>query len=88
VARGICRSEQGKSELAANDFNYAASLYSQGGEKEQAMQLKQAAEKVADSDEKGTAKGNGAGSKALSGALSALQFLAPIAAKAFLPMGF
>ena len=88
VARGICRSKQGKTELAVSDFNYAASLYSQGGENELATQLKQAAEKVVASSENETTKGNGAGSKALSGALSALQFLVPIAAKALLPMGF
>jgi len=88
VARGICRSEQGNTELAASDFNYASNLYAQGGEQEQASQLKQAAERVVASREKDSAKGNGAGSKALSGALSTLQFLVPIAAKVFLPMGF
>jgi len=87
VARGICRSEQGKSKLAADDFNYAASLYGERGEQEQALQLKQAAEKVAASAKSETPGGNGAGSKALGGALAALQFLAPLAAKAFLPMG-
>ena len=87
VARGICRSEQGKSELAANDFNYAASLYGERGEQEQAQQLKQAAEKLVASAKSEPPGGNGAGSKALGGALAALQFLAPLAAKAFLPMG-
>lgn len=88
VARGISRIEQGKMSLAASDFNYAAGLYSQGGEQEQAIQLKQAAEKIVASSEKNTGKGTGAGSKALSGALSALQLLVPIAAKALLPLGF
>ena len=88
VARGICRSEQGKSELAASDFNYAAGLYAERGELEQSQQLKQAAETVVASAKSDDAGGNGAGSKALSGALAAFQFLAPIAAKAFLPMGF
>ena len=88
VARGICRSEQGKTELAASDFNYASSLYAQGGEVVQAEQLKQAAEKLAKADDSNGESGNGAGSKALGGVLSAFQFLAPIAAKAFLPMGF
>ena len=87
VARGICRSEQGKSKIAANDFNYAASLYGERGEQEQALQLKQAAEKVVASAKSPPPGGNGAGSKALGGALAALQFLAPLAAKAFLPMG-
>lgn len=93
VARGICRSEQGKRELAANDFNYAASLYRERGEPQHALQLKQAAETLATrslaaSTGSTTTSSNGAGSKALSGALSVLQFLAPLAAKAFLPMGF
>ena len=88
VARGICRAEQGKTALAASDFNYASSLYAQGGEQKQAMQLKEAAEKIVTTSEKDTEKGNGTGSKALSGALSALQFMVPIAAKALMPMGF
>jgi tetratricopeptide (TPR) repeat protein len=88
VARGICRGEQGKSELAANDFNYAASLYAQLSETEQATQLKQAAAKVAQAPESGKEGGNSAGSAMLSGAITAFQFLAPLAAKAFLPMGF
>lgn len=87
VARGICRGEQGKTDLAASDFNYAASLYGERGEQEQALQLKQAAEKVVASSKSESPGGNGAGSKALGGALAALQFLAPLAAKAFLPMG-
>lgn len=87
VARGISRSEQGKTVLAANDFNYAASLYGERGEQEQVLQLKQAAETVMASTKPNTPDGNGAGSKALSGALAAFQFLAPLAAKAFLPMG-
>jgi uncharacterized protein YjbI with pentapeptide repeats len=88
VARGICRSEQGKTDLAASDFNYAASLYGERGEQEQALQLKQAAEKVVASAKSESPGGNGAGSQALSGVLSAFQFLAPIGVKAFLPVGF
>ena len=87
VARGICRGEQGKTDLAASDFNHAASLYAQRGEQEQAQQLKQAAETMGKVKPENNAVGNGAGSKALGGALAAFQFLAPIAAKAFLPMG-
>ena len=87
VARGICRSEQGKKGLAASDFNYAASLYAQRGELEQAEQLKVAAEKVAKAPESTTEGGNGAGSTAVSGILSAFQFLAPLAIKGLLPLG-
>jgi tetratricopeptide (TPR) repeat protein len=87
VARGICRTEQGKTALAASDFNYAASLYSQGGEVTQAEQLKQAAETIGKADESNGEGGNGAGSKALSGILSAFQFLAPLAMKGLIPLG-
>jgi tetratricopeptide (TPR) repeat protein len=87
VARGICRSEQGKKEQAASDFNYAASLYTQRGEMKQAEQLKLAAEKVAKAPESTTEGGNGAGSAAVSAILSAFQFLAPLAIKGLLPLG-
>ena len=88
VARAICRSEQSKLELAASDFNYAASMYGERGEQEQALKLKQAAETVTASTKSDSPSGNGAGSKALGGALSVLQFLMPLAAKAFIPLGF
>jgi uncharacterized protein YjbI with pentapeptide repeats len=87
VARGICRIEQGKTALAASDFNYAASLYSAGGEVAQAEQLKQAAEKLTEPEESNSEGGNGAGSKALGGILSAFQFLAPLAMKGIIPLG-
>ena len=87
VARGICRSEQGKTELAASDFNYASSLYAQRGEGVQAEQLKQAAEKLTEPEESNSEGGNGAGSKALGGILSAFQFLAPLAMKGIIPLG-
>jgi tetratricopeptide (TPR) repeat protein len=87
VARGICRGEQGKTDLAASDFNYAATLYGERGQEEQALQLKQAAEQVVTSAKSESRGGSGAGSKALGSALAAFQFLAPLAAKAFLPMG-
>ncbi|WP_254994357.1 pentapeptide repeat-containing protein [Cyanobium sp. Aljojuca 7D2] len=88
VARGICRSEQGKIELATRDFSYAANLYRKGGEVSQAEQLQQAAEKLAKADEDNSKGGNGAGGKAISGALAVFQYLAPIAANAFMPLGF
>ena len=37
VARGITRNEQGNRQLAARDFEYAASLYEQGGEASQGL---------------------------------------------------
>ena len=51
-------------------------------------ELKQAAEQVVTSAKSESRGGSGAGSKALGSALAAFQFLAPLAAKAFLPMGW
>lgn len=87
VARGICRIEQGKTALAASDFNYAASIYSQGGEVAQAEQLKKAAEILIKPEDRNSEGGNGAGSKALGGIMAALQFLAPLAMKGLMPLG-
>lgn len=88
IARAITRSELGKRQLAAADFDYAASLYAAGGEMAQADQLRQAAKQVSADPSKPGGGGNGLGSMAISGALGALQFLAPLAAKAFLPVPF
>ncbi len=86
VARGISRSEQGNTQLAAADFNYAASLYRQRGEEPEAKELELAAKTVTQPDKKARS-GNGMGSQALGGALAALKFLAPLAGKALLPIG-
>ncbi|MCP9926660.1 pentapeptide repeat-containing protein [Cyanobium sp. CH-040] len=92
LARAITRSQQGKSEDAANDFTYAAGLYEAAGERDTATQLRQAAEQVKAAPDRPEGGGNGLGMAAIggavSGALGALQFLAPIAAKAFLPLPF
>ena len=80
VARGISRGQQGKTELAANDFNYAASLYEQGGETSQAEQLRAAAKQLGqDNGQKG---GNGFGSQVLKGLVFTFGALAPLAIKA------
>jgi uncharacterized protein YjbI with pentapeptide repeats len=81
VARGIVRSEQGKNELAAKDFGYAAALYQQEGEVAFSSQLTDASKKLVASPNKPPG-GNNIGSQMVSGALSAIQFLAPLAAKA------
>ena len=80
VARGISRGQQGKTELAANDFNYAASLYEQGGETSQAEQLRAAAKQLGQGN--GQKGGNGFGSQVLNGLVSAFGALAPLAIKA------
>jgi tetratricopeptide (TPR) repeat protein len=87
LARGICRSEQGKLALAANDFGYAATLYEQAGELQLAAELKKAGEQLQEEPRR-TQGGNGKGMEAVAGALSAFKVLAPIAAKAFMPLPF
>jgi len=85
VARGISRSEQGKTELAAQDFEHAAALYGQMGDLAQADQLRKASVQLVEPAKQGK-KGNNAGSALLSGAAAALQVLGPLALKAFMPM--
>jgi len=85
VARAICRVEQGRNALAAQDFNYAAALYSRQGEAKEAQQLEQAARQLQEPEQK--AKGNGMGSALLGGLLGAVQLLGPLAGKALLPLG-
>jgi tetratricopeptide (TPR) repeat protein len=86
VARAISRSEQGRTQLAAADFSYAASLYRARGEDIEAKQLETAANQLTQPEKKPRG-GNGMGSQMLGGALAAFKLLAPIAAKAFVPMG-
>lgn len=86
VARGLSRSEQGNTQLASADFQYAASLYRLRGADVEARQLETAARQL--SQPARTAKGgNGMGGQILGGVLAAFQFLAPLAAKAFMPLG-
>ena len=87
VARGLSRGEQGKDNLASSDFAYASELFAEQGDMVKADQLKQASQRVYGStDEPDAANGNGVGTALLSGALSAVQALAPIALKALMPM--
>ncbi len=87
VARGLSRAEQGKTELAARDLNYAASLYAQGGEEEPARQLSEAAVALQKPGRKAN-EGNGMGGQLLSGAAGLVQGLAPLAMKFLLPLAF
>ena len=87
VARGLSRSEQGKSDLASSDLDHAGQLFADQGDIVKADQLRQASRRVYNSPDKpGAANGNGVGSALLSGALAAAQALAPIALKALMPM--
>lgn len=89
VARGISRSEQAKDDLAASDFRYAGSLYQARGSQEWANQLTAAADSVSkrrfESDTPN--EGKGMGGQFMQGAMASLRMLAPIAAKALVPLG-
>jgi len=89
VARGLCRSEQTKDQLAVADFLYAAELYQKLGSEDWAKQLIAAADSVdkrqyASSPSK---EGKGLGGQVLQGAMTAFRMLAPVAGKALAPLG-
>lgn len=86
LARGIARNDQGKIDLAAADFRYAASLYAQQGEADTARKLSEAATLLEKPASKGPG-GNGQGMRLVAGAAGLFQALAPLAIK-FLPMAF
>ncbi|KEF41727.1 MAG: hypothetical protein ER33_09760 [Cyanobium sp. CACIAM 14] len=87
VARGLARGEQGKNELAAQDLNYAASLYARSGDEQQAQQLTKAAAALLAPGKKGR-QGNGMGGQLLQGAAGFAQAIAPLAMKFLLPLAF
>ncbi|MCP9775404.1 pentapeptide repeat-containing protein [Cyanobium sp. WAJ14-Wanaka] len=86
VARAISRSQQGKTPLAANDFDTAARLYAQRGDGESAKQLKEAATALA-KPQKQEPGGNGIGSQLLGTAAALAKLLGPLAGLALLPIG-
>lgn len=86
VARGISRSQQGKDDLAANDFRYAATLYDHQGEAPTAKQLRDAANRLTQPAAK-EASANGMGGQLLGAAAAVVQLLSPLAVKALLPLG-
>ena len=86
VARGISRGQQGKDDLAANDFRYAATLYDNQGESPIAKQLRDAANRLTQPAAK-EASANGMGSQFLGAAGAVLKLLGPLAVKALLPIG-
>ena len=89
VARGISRSEQAKDDIAAADFQYAASLYATQGSLAWAEQLREVAHSVSQRrfEETSTNEGKGLGGQLLQSTISGLRLIAPIAAKALIPMG-
>ena len=89
VARGISRSEQAKDEIAAADFRYAAVIYEKAGQAIWAAQLRKAAESIQGRrmKEQAPSEGKGLGIQLLNSTVTGLRMLAPIAAKALIPMG-
>lgn len=87
VARGLSRTELGKTELAAQDINYAAVLYGQAGEEAKAKQLTSIATALQKPGKKAD-QGNGVGGQMLSGAAGFAQSIAPLALKFLLPLAF
>ena len=87
VARGLSRGEQGKDDLAGRDLAHAGQLFADQGDMVKADQLKEASQRVYElPNQPDTPSGNGVGSVLVSGALSAVQALAPIALKALMPI--
>jgi hypothetical protein len=87
VARGISRAEQGNLALAAQDLRYAGRLYADLGDHEQAAALSKTADLLVQ-PKQAPKGGNGIGTQLISGAVAAVQLLAPLAAKTMLPMPF
>ena len=87
VARGLSRTEQGKTDLAAADLNYAAVLYGQAGEEAQAKQLTEVATALLKPGKKAN-QGSGMGGQMLSGAAAFASAVAPLAMKFLLPLAF
>ncbi|EAQ70495.1 pentapeptide repeats family protein [Synechococcus sp. RS9909] len=89
IARGIARAQLVKDDLAAADFRYAASLLQQNGNQAWAEQLQAAANNVSQRrhHQDTPPASNGIGSGFLSGMLGTMRMLAPLAIKAFAPMG-
>lgn len=89
VARGIARSQLVKDDLAAADFGYAATIYQSQGNHDWAKQLSSAADtlKKRRHHQDSPTPANGMGSNVLSSITSAITTLAPLAIKAFSPMG-
>lgn len=87
VARGLCRAEQGNTTAAIADLNHARQLYLASGDALQAQQLKTMAEQLRQPSATAPA-GRGLASKLASGAIQALQLLAPLAIKAMTPTAF
>lgn len=87
VGRGLSRNEQGNASGAASDFRAAALRLRAGGDSDQATTLEAAARGLEPRPSR-DAGGSGLGAQLLGGALAVVQLLAPLAARALVPLGF
>ena len=87
MARGLSRGELGDTNGASRDLAHAGTLFDDQGDQEKAQQLLEASQKAtATITDPTSRRGNGIGSRLLSGALSTAQALAPLALRALSPM--
>ena len=89
VARGICRSEQIKDDSAAADFRYAGLLFERQGNTAWAQRLRDAAQSIEQRQvhDMSESEGSGLGHQLLEVTMTSLRLIAPIAAKALIPIG-
>ena len=83
LARGMSRADQGKTELAKADLNYAADLYEQSDQKPAAEQIRKLSNSLKAGQPPGGKGGNGWGMNVMQGFAGLLQQVAPLAIKAF-----
>ena len=86
VARGLCRLELGRSDLATRDLNHAENLYRKLGDLIKVEQLVLASKQSHDLQAEPHKGGNNIGTTILSGAISILKALGPIAIRALSPI--
>ena len=86
LARGISRGELGKINEAANDLDYAGTLFTQEGDLAKAEQLQTASKRLRQEINPIEDRGNGIGSTVLGGTLSLMKNLAPVALRALMPL--
>jgi uncharacterized protein YjbI with pentapeptide repeats len=83
LARGMSRADQGKTDLAKADLNYAADLYEQADQKPAAEQIRKLSNGLKTGQKPGEKGGNGWGMNMLQGFAGLVQQVAPLAVKAF-----
>ena len=83
LARGMSRADQGKTDLAKADLNYAADLYEQSDQKPAAEQIRKVSSSLKTGQKPGGKGGSGWGMNMMQGFAGLLQQVAPLAIKAF-----